>query len=62
MVSMDRNKWLWVFVVFSILNLIVVAISIYNVLEIELLYKNIIHAVFSILALYGLVMAFLAKK
>ena len=30
---MDRNKWLWVFVVFSILNLIFFAITLYDFLE-----------------------------
>lgn len=59
---MDRNKWLWVFVIFSILNLIFFAITMYNVLEIEILYVNIVRALLVILALIALVQAFLSKK
>ena len=59
---MEKKQWLWLFVVFLILNIIFFAVTLYNVLEIETLYVNIIRAVLGILALCTLVMAFLAKK
>jgi len=59
---MDRNEWLWIFAIFAVLSLIVVAITMYIDLEIEILYINIIRGVLGILALIALVMAFLTKK
>lgn len=59
---MKRNKWLWIFVIFLILNLIFFSITMYNVLEIEILYVNIIRALLVILAVIALIQALLTKK
>ena len=48
--------------VFLILNLIFFAITMYNVLEIEILYVNILRAILVILTLIAFGLAFLTKK
>jgi len=59
---MNRNKWLWVFVVLMILNLIFAAITVLNIVEVESLYINLIRAPLSLFAVIALVLAFLSKK
>jgi len=62
MVSMNRNKWLWIFVTFMILNLLFAAITALNVVEIESIYANIIRAPLVLIAIAALVLALIAKK
>lgn len=59
---MIKKQWIWLFVMFFILNLIFFAITLYNVLEIEMLYKNIIRGVLTLLTLCALGMAFFQKN
>lgn len=59
---MAKQKWIWLFVLFLILNIIFFAISLYNVFEIEMLYVNIIRAALVILTLCALGMTFISKK
>ena len=59
---MNRNKWLWVFVVLMILNLLFFAITVLNIVEIESIYVNIIRTPLAILAIAALVLVFIAKK
>jgi hypothetical protein len=59
---MEKKQWLWLFVVFSILNLTVFAISFFGIVVIPALYNNIIRAVLAILALYALFRALSTKK
>jgi len=66
MVSMDRNKWIWVSVVCFLLNILIVAIELLTHfvfdLKMDMLFVNIIRAPLVLFVLIALVMAFLAKK
>ena len=62
MVNMNRNKWLWVFVILMILNLIFAALTAIDIVKIESLYINLIRAPLSLFAVVALVLALLSKK
>ena len=59
---MDRHRWIWLFIILMILNLLFAAITAVNIVEIESIYINIIRAPLMLLAIASLVLAFIAKK
>ena len=62
LVNMDRHKWIWIFVVAMILNLLFAAITALDIVEIESIYVNLIRAPLGLLAIAALVLALIAKK
>ena len=62
LVNMNRHKWIWLFVMLMILNLLFAAITAVNIVEIESIYINIIRAPLMLLAIASLVLALIAKK
>ena len=62
LVNMDRHKWIWLFIILMILNLLFAAITAVNIVEIESIYINIIRASLMLLAIASLVLALIAKK
>ena len=59
---MDRHRWIWLFIILMILNLLFAAITAVNIVEIESIYINIIRAPLMLLAIASLVLALIAKK
>lgn len=64
MVSMNRNKWLWIFVILSIINVIstgiLATVGIHYVYD--SFYVNIIRSPLIIAAFIALILAIFAKK